>query len=165
MNVRLNSVTMKTLTPQKARENIRRYCAYQERCHQEVRDKLYSYGLHRGDVDEILTNLITEGFLNEERFAKAYAGGKFRMKKWGRIKITHALESKGISKNCIRLAMKEIDDEAYMVALHNLLSSKAQTLKEDDPFLIRQRLADYALQKGYESDLVWRQVAEIVPKN
>src|SRR5688500_923655 len=101
---------MKILTAQQAKERIQQYCAYQERSHLEVRNKLYSFGLYRGDVDEILAGLITDGFLNEERFAKAFAGGKFRMKKWGRIKITHALESKGVSSNCIRIGLREIDD-------------------------------------------------------
>ena len=157
-------VDMKTLTPQQAKESIRRYCAYQERCHKEVRDKLYSYGLHRGDVDEILTNLITDGFLNEERFAKAYAGGKFRMKKWGRVRITHALESKGLSKNCIHIGLKEIDDDSYIATLRALITGKADTLKDDDPFVLRDKLSGYAIQKGYEPDLVWRQVYEIIPK-
>src|SRR3954470_11095456 len=103
---------MKKFTPQQAKEKIQRYCAYQERCHQEVRHKLFEFGLYQSEVDEILTGLITDGFLNEERFAKAFAGGKFRMKKWGRIKITHELEARNISKNCIRTGLLEIDDEA-----------------------------------------------------
>src|SRR5687768_10604150 len=99
---------MKKLTKQEAETKIQRYCAYQERCHQEVRGKLYEYSLFKDEVEDILTNLITEGFLNEERFAKAYAGGKFRMKKWGRLKIIHELEIKGLSKNCIHAGLKEI---------------------------------------------------------
>lgn len=155
---------MKTLTPQQGRERIQRYCAYQERCHKEVREKLYSYGLHRSDVDEILSGLITEGFLNEERFAKAYAGGKFRMKKWGRVKITHALEAKGLSKNCIRIGMREIDDESYISSLRELLTAKAHTIGHDDPFVLRDKLSGYAIQKGYEPDLVWREIFEMIPK-
>jgi regulatory protein len=82
---------MKKITPTEAKGKIQRYCAYQERSHQEVRNKLYSFGLYSDEVDNLLTDLITDGFLNEERFAKAFAGGKFRMKKWGRIKIVNAL--------------------------------------------------------------------------
>lgn len=155
---------MKTLTPQEARRKIEQYCAYQERCHQEVRSKLYGYGLYRDEVDEILSTLITDGFLNEERFAKAFSGGKFRIKKWGRIKITHALESKGLSANCIRIALKEIDDEAYLTTLRQLLADKSIELDIDDPFVLRDRLSAYAIQKGYEPDLVWREIYTLVPK-
>ena len=155
---------MKTLTPQQAKEHIRRYGAYQERSHQEVRNKLYSYRLHGNDVDDILTSLITDGFLNEERFAKAFCGGKFRMKKWGRIKITHALESKGVSMNCIRIGLREIDDESYINTLRELLEVKRQSLPDDNAFELRDKLSTYAIQKGYEPDLVWKEVYELIPK-
>lgn len=155
---------MKTLTPQEAKQKIERYCAYQERSHQEVRNKLYDYGLYRNDVDEILSTLITDGFLNEERFAKAFTGGKFRMKKWGRIKIKHALESKGLSANCIRIGLKEIDDGEYVSTLRQLLEEKANILDIDDPFILRDKLSGYAIQKGYEPDLVWREIYSLMPK-
>lgn len=155
---------MKTLNPQEAKQKIERYCAYQERSHREVRNKLYGYGLFRNDVDEIISTLITDGFLNEERFAKAFTGGKFRMKKWGRIKITHALESKGLSVNCIRIGLKEIDDDAYISTLRQLLADKANLLDIDDPFVLRDKLSGYAIQKGYEPDLVWREIYSLIPK-
>jgi regulatory protein len=154
----------KTLTPQQAKEKIQLYCAYQERSHQEVRNKLYEFGLYRDDVDEILSNLITENFLNEERFAKAFAGGKFRIKKWGRIKITHALESKGVSSNCIRLGLKEIDEDDYQSALRALLKEKIPTLDESNVFVLRDRLSKYLIQKGYEPELVWREINSMIPK-
>lgn len=155
---------MNTLTPQQAKEKIQRFCAYQERSHQEVRNKLYSYGLYRGDVDEILSDLITDGFLNEERFAKAFTGGKFRMKKWGRIKITHALESKGLTANCIRIGLKEIDDETYISTLRQLLADKCDNLSVDNLFALRDKLSGYAIQKGFEPDLVWREIYNLIPK-
>ncbi len=155
---------MKTLTPQQAKQQIERYCAYQERSHLEVRNKLYSYGLHRDDVDDMLATLIMDGFLNEERFAKAFSGGKFRMKKWGRIKIMHALESKGVSANCIRIGLREIDDQAYIKTLRDLLEDKYQSLPQENPFAVRDKLSTYAIQKGYEPDLVWREVYELMPK-
>jgi regulatory protein len=153
----------KTLTPQQAREKIRRYCAYQERAHQEVRDKLYAFGLYRDDVDEILSELISENFLNEERFARAYAGGKFRMKKWGRIKITEGLSARGVSSNCIRLALTEIDDADYRDTLQKLLEEKQSTLQVNDRFVLRDRLSRYVIQKGYEPDLVWSVLREMLP--
>lgn len=155
------NIAMKVLTPLQAKEKIRRYCAYQERSHREVRNKLYAYGLHRNDVDDILTGLITDGFLNEERFAKAFAGGKFRMKKWGRIRITHALEGKGVSGNCIRIGLKEIDEETYVATLRQLLKEKSQKLGEGDVYALRDRLSKYAIQKGYEPDLVWKEIREL----
>jgi len=149
---------MKALTPQQAKEKIRRYCAYQERSHLEVRNKLYAYGLHRGDVDEIITGLITEGFLNEERYAKAFAGGKFRMKKWGRIRITHALEEKGVSRNCILIGLGEIDEDQYVQTLRELLKEKSGSLEEGNAYAFRDRLSKYAIQKGYEPEIVWREI-------
>lgn len=149
---------MDGLTRQQAQEKIQRYCAYQERSHQEVRNKLYEYGLHRADVDEVITSLIMDGFLNEERFAKAFAGGRFRMKKWGRIKITHALEAKGVSRNCILLGLREIDDDAYIRTLRELLKEKSDSLEEDNIYARHDRLSRYAIQKGFEPELVWKEI-------
>lgn len=153
---------MSVLTPTEAKEKIRRYCAYQERAHLEVRNKLYQYGLHRNDVDEIMTDLITEGFLNEERFAKAFAGGKFRMKKWGRIRITHALEAKGVSGNCILIGLREIDDADYAGTLRELLKEKSEALQEDNVYVLRDRLSKYAIQKGYEPEIVWQEIKDMI---
>lgn len=154
---------MKKLTPAQAKEKIQHYCAYQERSHREVKNKLYAYGLHRQDVDELMTQLITDGFLNEERFSKAFAGGKFRMKKWGRIRITHALELKGVSANCIRIGLKEIDEPAYIATLRDLLEEKRLTNPEKNTFILRDRLSKFAIQKGYEPDLVWRELNLLIP--
>ncbi|MBT1685367.1 regulatory protein RecX [Dawidia soli] len=153
----------KRLTPAAAKQKIYRYCAYQERSHQEVRDKLYEYGLYTSDVDEILSHLITEGFLNEERFAKAFAGGKFRMQHWGRVKIVHELEAHGLTKNCINLGLKEIDEEDYQRVLHDVLARKLAQLDVTNPFVTRDKLARYAIQKGFEPDLVWPLVKDLVP--
>lgn len=155
---------MKTLTPAQAKEKIQHYCAYQERSHLEVRNKLYTYGLHRRDVDELITILITEGYLNEERFSKAFAGGKFRMKKWGRLRITHVLESKGVSANCIRIGLKEIDEPTYLATLRGLLAEKRLSNPEENVFVLRDKLSKFAIQKGYEPDLVWKELNALVPK-
>jgi regulatory protein len=152
----------KRLTPAAAKQKIYRYCAYQERSHQEVRDKLYEYGLYTSDVDEILSQLITEGFLNEERFARAFAGGKFRMQRWGRVKIVHELEAHGLTKNCIKAGLKEIDDEDYQRVLYDVLDRKLAQLDTTNPFVTRDKLARYAIQKGFEPDLVWPRVRNLV---
>jgi regulatory protein len=146
----------KRLTPQEALARMYRYCAYQERSHQEVKNKLYTFGLFKSEVEELITRLITEGFLNEERFAKAFAGGKFRMQKWGRIKIVHELEARGLTKNCIKAGLREIDDDDYRNALQDLLDKKAAQIHEEDVFVKRDQLARYAIQKGFEPDLVWQ---------
>src|SRR5258706_6169221 len=102
-----------------ALSKIFRYRAYQERSHREVKNKLFEYGLKSGEVDEILSHLITEGFLNEERFARAFAGGKFRILKWGKIKIQHELEAEGLTPRCIARGLSEISSADYSKTLHS----------------------------------------------
>lgn len=131
------------------------FCAYQERSQQEVRDKLYSLGLHHQDVEELITELIQGNFLNEERFACTYALGKFRMKLWGKLKITEGLKFKRVPPGLISKALSLIDQDEYLSALKTVLTKKAPSIKEADPFRKKQKLAQYAIQKGYESDLVF----------
>lgn len=153
----------KPLTPEQAKQKALRYCAYQERSHQEVKNKLYALGLYTSEVDELLAWLITEGFLNEERFAKLFAGGKFRIKQWGRIKITHALESKGLSKNCIRLGLKEIDEDDYQQTLEKLADEKLSALSEKNSFIARDKVSKALIQKGYEPERVWKVLKKLLP--
>jgi len=143
-----------------AKLKIYKYCAYQERTHLEVRNKLFEYGLTSDEVDVILTQLINDGYLNEERFAKTFAGGKFRMKGWGRMRITHELDAKGLTKNCIQLGLKEIDQTEYEKTLETLLKKKSAAVHEDDEYVRRDKIARYAIQKGFEPELVWRWIKE-----
>lgn len=154
--------TPKKLTVGEAKQKIYNYCAYQERTHLEVKNRLYKFGLHTNEVDELLSHLIVEGYLNEERFAKAFAGGKFRLKKWGRLKIINELESRGLTTNCIRSGMKEIEEADYERTLQTLLLKKADLLSDDDRFAKRDKLARFGIQKGFESELVWKMVKAIV---
>jgi regulatory protein len=151
---------VKKLTPAEAKQKMYRFCAYQERCHQEVKSKLYEFGLNRGDVDTVITELITEGFLNEERFSKAFAGGKFRMKQWGRVKIEHELQSKGLTGNCIKAGLKEIDEEIYQNVLVGLVEKKSAQYKDLNLFVKRDKVASYLIGRGYEPELVWKVVKE-----
>ena len=153
----------KISTLHEARQKIYRYCSYQDRCHQEVRNKLFEWGLKSSAVDELIVHLISEGFLNEERFSKAFAGGKFRMKNWGRIKITHALESKSISSNCIKSGMSEIDEADYLRTLQKILVQKTKEVSKGNVYERRNRIAKYAIQKGYEPDLVWAELKQLIP--
>lgn len=137
-----------------AKARAQSYCAFQERSQQEVRDKLYFWGLKYLDVENLLAELIADGFLNEERFALAYAGGKHRIKKWGKYKIKQGLKQKSVSEPLIRAALSSLDPDEYRVNLSELLQKKAALLSEKDPFKRRLKLQNYALGKGYEQALI-----------
>ena len=133
----------------------RKYCAYQERSQQELRDKLYSLGLHKREVEQAIAQLVEEGFMNEERFAIAFAGGKFRIKNWGRIKIKLALKRKKVSDYCIRKALSEIDESDYRKTLEKIISSYAKKVAEKNPLKKNYKIAQHAIGKGYEPEMVW----------
>lgn len=152
----------KSYTVSESLARIHRYCAYQERSHQEVKNKLYEFGLTTDEVNELLSRMITEGFLNEERFAKAFAGGKFRIKKWGRIKIVRELESQGLTKKCISRGLNEIDLTDYRKTLKNLLIKKADQTDEPNLFKKRDKVAKYAIAKGYEPEMVWEMIKDLI---
>lgn len=144
-----------TLTPQQAHQKIKHFCAYQERCHSEVKEKLYGYGLRKQEVEQILSQLIEEDYLNEERFAEQFAGGRFRMKKWGRVKIRYELKQRQVSEYCIRKGMKVIDEEDYYNTLQQLFELKSRELRgEKNQFIRKRKLQDYLLQKGYETEYI-----------
>ena len=130
------------------------FCAYRERTQQEVRDKLYGLGLHKDEVEELIAELISENFINEERFAIAFAGGKFRMKKWGRIKIMNELKRRGITEYCIKKAMGEIDEEDYETTARQLAQKKFRSLDDPDPLKKKFKVMRYLSGKGYENSLV-----------
>jgi len=153
------------LTPEQALQKLRHYCAYQERCHSEVKDKLYSLGLWKKDVEDAISVLIEENYLNEERFAIQFAGGRFRMKHWGRVKIRYELRQKQVSEYCIKKALALIDEEEYAKSLEKMLAEKKETLAgEENVFTLRRKLGDYLLQKGYEADLVNEAIHRTVEK-
>lgn len=143
------------VTKQMALPKIQRYCAYQERCHKEVRQKLLEMGVTGEDLEEIIVDLVQDNFLNEERFARTFAGGKFRIKQWGRLKIRRQLEQRDISEYCIKKAMEEIEDDAYQKTLKSVMEKKWNALHDTNLFVKRGKLAKYAIQRGYEPSLVW----------
>lgn len=159
----LASRIKKRLSPAEALAKIQRYCTYQERSHKEVKSKLYDYGLYATQVEEIISQLITDGFLNEERFAKAYAGGKFRMKKWGKLKIKNELEFLGLTKNCIQRGLKEIEPADYSKTLKTLIKKKATEINEENRFKKRDKVARFVIGKGYEPELVWEYIKDLLP--
>ena len=141
------------------------YCAYQERSQQQVRDKLYDYGLHSDQVEEALSELIQQGFINEERFAIAYAGGKFRMKGWGRKKIELGLKQHKISAYCIRKGLAEGDPDAYYEKLLRLTEKKIAGTKTDSDYILKGKTTQYLLGRGFEADLVREAIEEILAKD
>lgn len=146
---------LQKLTPKQALPKLMQYCAYQERCHKEVQNKLYAYGVFGIDADEIISTLIQDNYLNEERFALQFAGGKFRIKQWGKVKITYELKTKQVSTYCIKKAILSIDNAAYQQTFYTLVDKKIATLKtEKNIFTKRKKLKDFLMQKGYENQLI-----------
>ena len=138
-----------------ALQKAKHYCAYQERSHSEVREKLYSFKLHKNEVEQLLTQLIEEDYLNEERFAIAYAGGKFRIKHWGKEKIKYALKQKYVSDYCIRKALATIPATDYNKTFFSVADKKLATLKsEKNIFIKKRKMKDYLQQKGFELKMI-----------
>jgi len=143
------------ISGEQALTKIKHYCAYQERSHKEVMGKLYNLGLHKNEAELLLSQLIEEGYLIEERFAIQFAGGKFRIKQWGKKKIEQGLKEKQVSSYCIKKAIAQIDDADYHKTLQHLSTKKWEQLKgEKNIFIKKRKLQDYLLQKGYEYELV-----------
>ncbi len=143
------------MTKAQALQKIQRYCAYQDRCHQEVRSKLLDLGVYGDTLEEIMAELVIERFLDEERFARSYARGKFRMKHWGRQRITQELKRRQISAYCIRKGLAEIEEEEYHTVLQQLLERKWAQYEGESDFVRRRKTAQYAMRRGYESALIW----------
>jgi regulatory protein len=158
----------KQLSPEQATVKIRHYCAFQERTHQEVKVKLSSYGISWSDANQILSSLIEEGFLNEERFAKAFVGGKFRMKGWGRKKIEMELKKRQVSSYSIQKAMREeIDPVAYEASLMKQAEKKWNALKGpgNTIYVKQSKVRQYMLSKGFENNIITKAIQALNGKN
>lgn len=151
----------KQITKEQALQKLKHYCAYQERCHSEVKEKLYNLGAWKKDHDEIIATLIEENYLNEERFALAFAGGKFRVKQWGRVKIKYELKQKQLSEYCIKKSLKQIDEEEYIKVLNKLAKDKYTSLKSEQYLIRKKKTMDYLIAKGFEMDLIRRVVDNV----
>ena len=152
----------KIFSREQAKLKAESYCAYQERSQYEVRNKLYEWGLHQKDVEQIISELIDQNFLNEERFSRAYTLGKFRIKGWGRMKIKQGLKLKQVPDKMIQKALKSIDEDDYLQSLRQILEKKSNLLTEKDSFKRRYLLSRYAASKGYESDLIAEEITELL---
>src|ERR1700739_3443654 len=146
---------LQKLNKDQAFQKVKHYCTYQERCHSEVKEKLYSFGLHKNETEELLSKLIEENYLNEERFAIQFAGGRFRIKQWGKVKIKYELKQKQVSDYCIKKALSGIDMDEYEKTLRKLFSQKKQSLKsEKNIFIKKRKISDYLISKGFETNLI-----------
>ena len=142
---------MNDLTKDLERSKLMRYCAYQERCHQEVRNKLLQLKVYGDDLEDIMATLISENFLNEERYTLAFVSGKFKIKKWGKFKISMKLKLKGVSSYLIEKALNTIDPEEYENTVVDLIKSRLGDEKEIS-FAQRKKIFDYLRRKGFETD-------------
>ena len=141
-----------------AKKKLEHYCAYQERCHDEVIQKLRNMALNSDEIDEVVVHLIENNFLNEERFACSFARGKFRIKKWGKIRIVNELKFRTISQYNINQALKEIDEEEYLSTFHSLSELTWNTITEKNKLKKRKKFCDYLLRKGWESNMIYEKV-------
>jgi len=149
------------LSQEIAYEKLKRYCAYQDRCHSEVRTKLLSLKIYGDDLEEVITELIKQDYLNEERFARSFTRGKFRLKKWGRNKIKQHLYAKRISAYCIKKGMEEIEEEEYLDTLRDLMHKKIEQRPELAKLIRKDKTIKYAVSRGYESGLIFKVVKEL----
>ena len=146
---------IKNIGTEKAFEKAKYYCAYQERSHAEVKKKLYGFGLYKNEVEILMSRLIEDNYLNEERFALAFAGGKFRIKQWGKTRIKYELKLRQVSDYSIKKAIAAIPDEYYKKALQELATDKLAALKtEQNIFTKKSKLQNYLVSKGYEFPLI-----------
>ncbi|RNC88365.1 MAG: RecX family transcriptional regulator [Winogradskyella sp.] len=152
----------KTYSFDEAQKHLENYCVYQERCHKEVIDKLKSMRMIPEVIDAIIVHLLTNNYLNEERYAKAFARGKFRIKKWGKTRIVRELKFRQISRYNIDNALNEITDKDYFETLHDLAIKRLHQIKEKNSYKKKKKLADYLLYRGWESNLVYEKINELV---
>ncbi|KDN56600.1 regulatory protein RecX [Flavobacterium seoulense] len=148
-------------TIKEAIQKIEHYCAYQDRCHEEVEQKLREMKMTIEERDQIISHLINENFLNEERFACSFARGKHRIKHWGKIRITNELKFRGINQTLINIALKEINSEEYCENFEALANRHWESIRENNSLKKRKKFCDFMLRKGYESNLVYEKVREL----
>ena len=156
---------IKHLTKEQALQKLKHYCGYQERCHNEVKEKLWQLKVSKKEHDEIIASLIEDAYLNEERFAVLFAGGKFRVKQWGRVKIKYELKQKQVSEYSIKKALNQINEEDYLKTLVLQAKKKYATLKNEQWMIRKKKTIDYLAQKGYEHGLIANTLETITGDN
>lgn len=154
-------MTEKQLTPAEAQLKLEYYCSYQERCHQEVTEKLHQLGMKSNEADAIIVYLLQHNFLNEERFARSFARGKHRIKSWGKIRIVNELKARHILAPNIKAALSELDAETYYNTFHQLANRHWQSLTERNGLKKSKKFCDYLLRRGWENQLVYEKLKEL----
>ena len=143
------------------RKKLEHYCAYQDRCHQEVYQKMFSFNLSAHEKEELMVYLIDNNFLNEERFAQSFVRGKHNYKKWGKVRITNELKARNISSTIIKIALKEINDSLYFETFDDLANKHWETISENNLIKKRKKFCDYFMRKGWENELIYDKVKEL----
>ena len=151
----------KSYTLEQALSKLQKYCTYQDRCHIEVERKLTEMRIIPQAKEQIIMSLIDGNYLNQERFALAFVKGKFKIKKWGRIRLKAELKKRKISKYLIESALKQISDKDYLFAFEELANRKANSIKANSILLKKKKLADYLIYRGWESNLVYKKVNQL----
>lgn len=157
-------VTManKVFTVDEILRKLEQYCVYQDRCHKEVEQKMREFNLIPEAKEYILLSLLKHDFLNEERFAKSFARGKFRIKKWGKQRIVRELKFREISTYNIKTALKEIDETEYLETIQSITQKRNEILTEQNHFKRKRKLIDFLIRKGYETDLIYKTVDDVL---
>ena len=151
----------KVFTVDEVKRKMEHYCAYQDRCHKEVENKLREYSIIPEAIEMILLSLLKDNFLNEERFSKSFARGKFRIKKWGKQRIVRELRFRNISEYNIKTALKEINEEDYITTIYSLVDKKNKLVTETNLFKRKKKIADYLLYRCFESNLIYEALSTI----
>lgn len=156
-------VTMqnKVFTVDEIKRKLEQYCVYQDRCHKEVEQKMREYNLIPEAKEMILLSLLQDNFLNEERFAKSFARGKFRIKHWGKQRIVRELKFRNISSYNIKTALKEIDEQEYLKTIYSITEKRNEAISEPNIYKRKRKLIDFLMRKGYENELIYKTVDEV----
>jgi|TARA_B110000908_G_scaffold115860_1_gene135911 regulatory protein len=152
----------KSFTVDQLQRKLEQYCVYQDRCHKEVEQKMRDYNLIPEARELILLGLMKDNFLNEERFSKSYARGKFRIKSWGKQRIVRELKFRDISAYNIKTALKEIDPQEYIATIYRITENRNEVLTEANYYKRKQKLIDFLMRKGFENELIFKTVKDVL---
>lgn len=155
-------MTKKVFTVDEIKRKLENYCVYQDRCHKEVEQKMREFSLIPEARELILLSLMKDNFLNEERFSKSFARGKFRIKSWGKRRIVRELKFRDISAYNIKTALKEIDEDEYLKTIYRITENRNEVISEPNIYKRKKKLIDFLMRKGFENDLIFKTVNDVV---
>ena len=155
-------MTKKVFTVDEIKRKLEQYCVYQDRCHKEVEQKLREFSLIPEAKEIILLSLMKDNFLNEERYSKSFARGKFRIKSWGKQRIVRELKFRDISTYNINTALKEIDEHEYLQTIYRITEKRNEVISEANPYKRKKKLVDFLMRKGFEYELIYKTVNDII---